>query len=138
MRQKIKGDFFDPSFLLSAFFAWIISAMILLIISSIILNEMGCSEKSLGYVSSAISFITAVTAGISAGRKRKAGSVYTALLTATALVTTLLTIGFLVEGSAIEPSAVMSVISFSFTGCMLGAVFFAVPTQKKKRYRPQI
>ena len=138
MRPKLKGEYYDSAFLLSAVFVWLMSALLLLIISSIILNEAGCSEKSLGYVSSLISFLSALAAGIAAGRKRKAGTLYTALLTASVLVTALLTIGFLISGPSIEPSAVMSLISFSFTGCMVGVVFFSNPVQKRKKYRPQL
>lgn len=138
MRPKIKGEYFDFAFLISAFFAWMMCALALLLISSIILYEVGCTEKSLGYVSSGISFVSAAVCGASAGRKRRNGALFTALLTATVLVVALLTVGFLVNGAAISPSAVMSVISFSFTGCMLGAVFFSVPLHRKKRHRPQI
>ena len=138
MRPKIKGEYFDFAFLISAFFVWMMCALVLLLISSIILYEVGCTEKSLGYVSSTISFVSAAVSGAAAGRKRKNGALFTALLTASVLVVVLLTIGFLVNGSGISPSAVMSVISFSFTGCMVGVVFFSTPIHRKKRYRPQI
>jgi len=136
--QKIKGEYFDPRFLLSAAFAWLVSALILLLLSSILLNELGCTEKSLGYTSSAISFAAAMIAGMAAGRKRKAGAVYTALLTASAMVTALLTIGFMINGNEIEASAVMSVISFSFAGCLVGVVMFTGSGKNKKRYRPKL
>ncbi len=139
MPQKIKGEYFDPRFLLSAAFTWLISALVLLLVSSIILNEAGCStEKSLGYTSSVISFASALMAGIAAGKKRKVGAAYTALVTAAAMVTALLTIGFLINGTAIEASAVMSVISFSFAGCLVGAVLFTGSTSNKKRYKPKL
>ena len=137
MRPKIKGEYFDSAFLFNALMAWIISATLLLLIASVLLNELGCTEKSMGYVSSLISFIAALVAGITAGRKRKAGTLYTAMLTASVLVTALLTLGFMIEGVELVPSSVMSVISFSFTGCMVGTVFFS-STSSKKRYKPKV
>ncbi len=138
MYPKPKGEYYDPTFLLSAFFTWLITAVSLLLVSTIILSETGCSEKSLGYTSSAVSFLSAMAAGIAAGRKRKAGAVYTALLTAVALTTLLLTVGFLVNGNSIEASSVMSVVSFSFSGCLVGLIFFTFPVQTKKRYKPKL
>ena len=138
MRPNIKGEYLDYTFLPGAIFAWFASAITLLLVSSVVLTELGCGEKILGYVSSAISFVSAAVAGVVAGGKRRTGLLYTALLTASALVVLLLTLGFLINSSAVEPSSVMSVISFSITGCMVGAVFFSTYGYKKKKYRPRI
>jgi len=137
LRSKLKGEYQDFSFLPAALFVWLLSALVLLVISSVILNEAGCSEKSLGYVSSLLSFGTAAAAGVAAGRKRKAGAFYTALVTAFVLVTALLTAGFLISSDMIEPSAVMSLVSFSFAGCLVGAVLFPVRKKSKKKQRPK-
>ena len=137
MRPYLKGEYYDSGFLLSAFAVWLISAFSLLVVSSVILNEVGCSEQTLGYVSSAISFVSALSAGIAAARKRKSGKIYTALLTASVLVTSFLTLGFLIKGAEIEPSAIMSIISFTFSGCMVGAIF-PISCKIKKQYRPRI
>ncbi len=138
MHKKMKADYFDPVFLLSAFFYWFLCALILLIICSIILNESGASEKGIGYSSSVISFISAVAAGTAAGRKRNAGAFYTAILTAVALIIALLTLGFVINGSLIEPSSVMSVVSFTFSGCLVGVFFLSEIGRKKKKYRPKL
>ena len=99
MHKYLKGEYYDSGFLLSALFAWVLSAVLLLLIASIVMNEIGCSEQSIGYVSSLISFVAALSAGIAAARKRKNGVLYTALLTASVLVTALLTLGFIINGS---------------------------------------
>ena len=138
MRPKIKGEYFDPTFLFRAFFAWFLSALLLLIIASIILKECEASERVMAYASSTISFIAALVAGVSAKKKGRAGSIYTSLLTASALVTALFTIGFLIDGSNIVPSSVMSVISFTFSGCLVGTVLVSLPDNKKKQYKPRI
>ena len=137
MRPYLKGEYYDSGFLLSAFAVWLICAFSLLVISSVLLNELGCSEQTLGYASSAISFISALAAGIVASRKRKSGKMYTALLTASVLVTAFLTLGFLIQGSEIQPSAIMSIISFTFSGCLVGGI---IPSsfKTKKQYKPRI
>lgn len=137
MRSIIKGDGYDPAFLLSSAFVWLISASILLIISAVILCEIGCTEQSLGYVSSFISFGSALAAGAAAARRRKKKNLYTALLTAAALVIALLTVGFLIDGIEIEASAIMSVVSFTFAGCVVGVISFSSGV-KRKQYRPNI
>ena len=137
MRPYLKGEYYDSGFILSAVLAWILSAALLLLICSILLNELGCNEQSLGYVSSLISFLAAVAAGVAAARKRKSGLLYTALITASVIVTALLTLGFLINGPDIEPSAIMSIISFSYSGCLVG-MFFYTPGRKRKHYKPRI
>ena len=137
MHKYLKGEYYDSGFLLSAVFTWVLSAVLLLLIASIVMNEIGCNEQSIGYVSSLISFVAALSAGIAAARKRKNGVLYTALLTASVLVTALLTLGFIINGSDIEPSAILSIISFTFTGCLAGVVFYS-PAKKRRQYKPRI
>ena len=138
LRQYLKKEYYDSSFLISAVVAWLITAFILLIICTVLLSELGCSEQSLGYTSSIISFLSALAAGITASKKRKSGTIYTALLTASVLIIALLTLGFMIDGSALQPSAIMSIISFTFSGCLVGIILVLVPIKKKKRYRPNI
>lgn len=137
MLSNVKGEYFDSAFLFSALIIWILCASVSILIASIILNEAGLGEKSIGYISSAISFVSAAAAGWAAAKKRKKGSLYTAGITGAVLVTALLTIGFLVNGTEIEPSAVMSVVSFTFAGCMVGSVLLYQPVKSKKKYTPR-
>ena len=138
MHPKIKAEYFEPAFLLSASFAWLISSTILLVIGAIILKESYANERVMAYVSSSISFLSAMTAGSVAKQKGRAGGFYIAMLTATFLVVALLTIGFLIDGSRIEPSSVMSVISFTFSGCLVGTIFNHKSENKKKQYRARM
>lgn len=138
MRTNLKGEYYDSSFLLAATFTWIISSLLLLLIATILLNEIGCSEQGFGYASSLITFLSAFAAGISAVKKRKTGLIYTALLTASVLVTALLTLGFIIDGPALEPSAILSIISFTFSGCLSAAVCDLIPINKQRKHRPRI
>lgn len=133
MLSGLKPEASDARIILSALAAWAVSAILLLCIASFVLSKLSVGEGAMGYVSSAISFLTAVCAGLSVGRRRSGGVVYPALITGAVLVTALLTIGFIVEGADIEASGVLSVVSFSFAGCLFGAVLFG--GKKQKNYR---
>ena len=126
----------DGSFLLSAGFAWLVAAAILLLIATLSANAIGLGERAMGYLSSGISFLAAVFAGMSAAHRGLSKSLPTALLTATTLVIALLTVGFLIEGESINPSAVLSIVSFTYAGVLFGV--FMQPRGKKggKRHRP--
>ena len=121
----------DGRFLLSAAAVWGLSALVLLCLAALTANLAGFGEAGLGRLSSAISFLAAAAAGAAAARKRQKGGFVTALLTATALVILLLTVGVIAEGRAMDPSAVLSVASFTYAGCLVGAVLF--PRQRKKQ-----
>lgn len=128
----------DLRFLPKALLGWVISAAVLLLLAAGIISKSTFSSASLGYVSSALSFLTALTAGAVAGRTRKGGALYAGLLTAAVLVICLLTAGFLAKGQDMEPSGILSVVSFSFAGCLFGSVFFSGKKNsgKKTRFRP--
>ncbi len=137
MLSNVKVEAWEPRTILSALAAWAVSALVLVCIASLILSKVSLGEGAMGYVSSALSFLSAVCAGAALGRSRSAALIYPALLTAAVLVTALLTIGFMVEGADLQASGVLSVVSFSFAGCLAGAVLFGgrKPVKHKKRYR---
>ena len=142
MLPNVKTGAGEARLILSALLVWSVSALTLLCVTAFALTKLSAGEGAMGYISSALSFLTAVCAGASVGKHSSGGVIYPALLTAavltTALLTTaLLTIGFIVEGSAIEAAGVLSVVSFTFTGCAFGAVLFGGKKRKnyKQRYR---
>ena len=92
----------------------------LLLVTSLIANTAGIGELGLGYMSSAISFFAAVAAGISAARRQSAARLPAALIAATALVIVLLTIGFLIRGEGMDSSAILSIVSFTYAGVVMG------------------
>ena len=122
-------DYSDAGFIASAAAAWMLAALPLLALASFILSRMDIGGGCIGYLSSGLSFLAAFFAGAAAGRVRKAGAVYTAAISAAVIATALLTVGFMIKGASIEASAVLSVVSFTFSGCLCGAV---LPGGKKK------
>lgn len=137
MLSNIKTEAWEPRTILSALAAWALSALVLLCVASLILSKLSVGEAAIGYVSSALSFLSAVFAGTAVGRAKNGVVIYPAMLTAAVLVTALLTIGFIVEGSDLQASGVLSVVSFTFTGCLFGAVLSGgkKPKNHKMRYR---
>lgn len=138
MLPNIKTGAGEARLILSALLVWLVSALVLLCAAAFILTKMSVGEGAMGYVSSALSFLTAVCAGAAVGRGSSGGVIYPALLTAAVLTTALLTIGFIVEGTSIEAAGVLSVVSFTFTGCAFGAALFGGGRKRKsfkQRYR---
>ena len=137
MLSNIKTEAWEPRTVLCALAVWAVSALVLLCIACLILSKVSLGEAAMGYVSSALSFSSAAFAGAVLGRGRAGGVVYPAMLTAAVLVTVLLTVGFIIEGADLQSSGVLSVVSFTFTGCLFGAVAAGGKKSKshRKRYR---
>lgn len=129
---------FDGKAAARAAAAWAMSAIVLLIIASAIINASNCGEYIMGYVCSALSFLSAFSAGAAAVGKGRKGTLYAGALTGAVITTALLTVGFIVKGSETEASAVLSVVSFTFAGSIAGAVIFGRGSaSKRKRYAPR-
>lgn len=120
-------------FLLSALLSWLVSAAVLLPAAALVLCKSNISSDCVGYISSALSLAAATFAGIAAAKRREEGKIYTALLTAATLITVLLTAGFLIKGSDMGSSGILSVITFTLSGCLIGAVFAPKGRRRAKR-----
>ena len=138
MPVKQKTDYADAGFILPALKAWCLSALAALLLAAVILSRLDLGGGCVGYMSSALSFISAVFAGAAAGKVRKTGVLYTAAVSAAVIVIALLTVGFIVAGAELGSSGVISVVSFTFAGCLAGAVFFGDRGKTRRRGpRPQ-
>ena len=109
-------------FLIRGILAWIITALTLLAAASIIFSSSYISSEFLGYFSSAISFFSALAAGLAACRRETKGLIYRALLTGAVITILLLSVGFAYEGQNLKPGGILSVVSFTLSGLLLGAV----------------
>ncbi len=101
--------------------AWAGTALVLLLLTALILSRTGTGSAVLGYLNSALSFLSALAAGIAAGGQKGSGGLGQALVTAVTLIILLLGMGFLLADS-LNPSGVLSVVSFTLTGVLLGAL----------------
>ena len=107
--------------LLRAMGAWALAALVLLPLAALLLSRLPIGSAALGYWSSALSFLAAFFAGLTAGDRRREGSVPACLLAGLLLSIALLTLGIL-TGGGLDPSGILSVVSFTFAGVLLGGV----------------
>lgn len=128
----------DGSFLLNAAAAWFLSAVLLIGIASVLANTAGMGEQGIAYLSSALSFLCAAAAGAAAAKKSPSNGFVTALMTGSFLVILLLTAGFLTAGRNLDPSSILSLVSFSYAGALVGTLLMpktVKKSSKKRNYR---
>ena len=124
LNDRERGDLL---FLLKAAYAWFITAGILLIIVSLLIWKTSLDSSCIGYLSSLISFLAAVSAGFAAVRLKSG------LIGSLAIVIFLLTCGFLIAGEKMTGAAMVSVASTTIAGGMLGSCVLAAVFPGKKR-----
>ena len=118
--------------LLRAMGAWVLSALLLLPLAALLLSKLPIGSAALGYWSSSLSFLTAFFAGLTAGDRRREGSLSACMLAGLLLSIALLTLGIL-TGAGLDPSGILSVVSFTFAGVLLGGIFSAGGGKRHKR-----
>lgn len=116
--------------LLRAFLVWLAAALTGCLLSACAIRAHAVNSSVLGYVSSALSFLCALLAGAfgAAGERRLPSG----LLCGAGLSVLLLTLGFLIAGKNMDPSGILSVLSFTFAGCLSGACLFGVGKKETK------
>ena len=95
MLPNVKTGAGEARLILSALLVWAVSALALLCVTAFALTKLSAGEGAMGYISSALSFLTAVCAGASVGKHSSGGVIYPALLTAAVLTTALLTLSLI-------------------------------------------
>jgi putative membrane protein (TIGR04086 family) len=119
--------------ILKSLLLWTASALALLTIASIILSTTDIGSETVGYVSSAISFLCAVAAGTATVKQNGDKPLIQALVTAIILVILCLTMGFLARGHELNASGILSVVSFSISGVLLGSVLTGNKRRKTRK-----
>ncbi len=118
--KSVRG--IEIKFLLRGFIVWAVTALILLLVASAILSKCSVSSTAIGYISSALSFLSAFFAGMFALKGNKSGLLVKGLILSAALTVFLITIGFIVKGDSMKSSGILSVVSFTFSGGLFGCV----------------
>ena len=116
--------------LLLAVLVWWLSALILCVLAAAVLRAHDAGSEVFGYVSSALSFVCAFLAGAIGLRGR--GGVGAAMLCACGLCLMLLSVGAAAGRRAPDPSGVLSVLSFSLTGFLAGALLTGRKVETKQ------
>ncbi len=130
-------------FLLKAMLIWPAAAVILLILCTAIISGFNISASSVAYFSSGISFLSAMSASIAVSAGQTGRKLKYALLTGLVLTVMLLMLGFIVEGRDLSADGVLSVISFTMAGTVVGGVLApssksgkTKKMSKSKRWKP--
>ena len=118
--------------LLQGLLAWIAATTVLLIIASLLIAKEKIPYPAVGYLCSLLSFLAAVFAGAHVERAGR-GGLLSATILAGFLVIVLLTFGYMVGGKEMAPSGIISVVSFTISGCLLGSVLLGRGKGKGKK-----
>ncbi len=133
MQNNKTDTVFKAGYFLRAAVVWCICAAALLLPAAAVLSFRATTVQSLAYVSASVSFLAAFAAGVTVGKGRQRAAFPCAILTALILIALLLTVGFLIRGSAPEPAGVLSVVSFTLAGCVTGALLFSASGKTRNR-----
>ncbi len=133
---KTLGSSPGPGLLARSLCAYVFSALLLLVLAAFILSRSDVGSHVLGYVSSGISFLAAFLSTHLLLRYQKSNSLLSPILFGVLLVILLLTIGFLAGEHSLEPSGVLSVVSFTFAGALLGGLLPLRLPRRSSRRRP--
>ena len=131
--ERKGAEAIDIRFLLSSMLFWFISSMILLPLAALGAHVFECGENALAYLSSSLSFLTSLLAGSKAMHIRKRNAIGTAFVTGVCIIILALTLGFIVAGEKLDAAGILSVVTFTISGSLMGAVFF--PGSKKQGRR---
>lgn len=129
MEKRINFSF---SFLLRALAAWIITVLPLLFIGAFIANKLSVDTSGLAYISAALSFIAAATAGARGASAWQGARLVCGLLCGGFITVILLMLGFIIAGGELSSGGIMSTASFTIAGCVLGSVLGGHGKKKKK------
>lgn len=116
--------------LFRALLIWCLIAFLLLVSASLVLSRLPVGSSVLGYVSSSVNFLAALAAGVSLNRG-ESNSIYPFLLLALLLLILLLTIGFLAGDRSLNPSGILSVVTFTVSGVLAGTLFHPRSSRRK-------
>lgn len=113
-----------------AVLCWFAVAPLITAAAALILCRGGITYKTLGYGSSALSFILAVLAAATAIKISGMRKLLTGIICGTALSVLLISFGYIAAGEKISASGIISVITFTMCGALCASIF--TPTRKIK------
>lgn len=126
----------DLLFLLKAAVVWMGAALILLLLCSAIISGFNLSSSSVAYFSSAISFVSAFAASYAVTRGTQVKRLKYGITTGLVLTVFLIMLGFIARGRELSADGVLSVLSFTLSGALVGCIF--TPRTKRSRVRSVI
>lgn len=112
---------------------WLVTAVVLLLLFSLIVSRFATSSRVLAYFNSALSFLTAAAAGAAASKGRSQGRVLVGLLTGVLLTAILCITGLMIRRGMLSSDGIISLVSFTMAGALFGSVFLAPKDRKARR-----
>ena len=119
-------------FLFKAWAAWLFSAVFFLLVFGLLIEYSSCSSTHMAYLCSLLSFLASVSAGLIAVRSSRLSYFVTGVACALSTLALLLLVGLLFDRKSFDSGAVLSLVSFTLSGYLVGA-FFSGKTRKKHR-----
>lgn len=110
---------------------WLVAAAVLSFLAAVFVRALEVPSAQFAYISSFLSFAAALLAGL--GGRQEGGNLLRALAGGIGLCLVLLTAGCLIGGKTQDASSLLSVVSFSLTGWLLGNVLFNSKKTETKR-----
>lgn len=107
---------------------YLLTGMLLVPIAALIADQTRLSEAQFGILCSVLSFLCALSAGLAGRRGVPAG-----LCIGILLCLVLLTLGVLVGAGTPDNSGILSVVSFTLSGCLVASVFFRKAKKRARR-----
>lgn len=111
--------------------AWCVCALCLTLAAAGVMTLADIPASAVGYICSALSFASAFFAGVCAMRVRERGALTLGLAVGTAATIIALTLGFIISESGLDADGVLSVVTFTLSGALVGALL--CPKGKKRR-----
>lgn len=133
MNSNNKKTSFELRRLLKSIGVWLVAALLLLLISSVIISAADLKASSFGYFSSAVSFLSAFAAGLASSRGKADFTWITGLLFGAVMTVFLLMIGFLVAGNQLSADGVISVAAFTLSGSLLGSFLASASSSRRRK-----
>ena len=119
-------DLPEARFVLTALLTWLAAALICALAGAFAISAAEVSARTVGYISSALSFAAALAAGARAMRERRKNAAITGIISGVAITTLALTLGFITAGEKISADGVLSVVTFTLSGALSGSVFLGM------------
>lgn len=116
--------------------AWGLCSLMLSLSAALLMTLVDIPAGAVGYICSSLSFASALFAGMRAMRGKERGALVLGLAVGTAVTIIALTLGFLISENALDADGVLSVVTFTLSGALAGALLS--PKGKKRRKRKHV
>lgn len=135
MEKNARAQGADLSFMPRVGVAWLLTALLLLLISTAIITLADLKASCFAAFGAAAGFLAAAAAGFNAKRNSDRPVWLAAGISAIALTIFLLTIGFLISDNKMQAEGILTVVITTGVGCFVGAILASHTKKLQKKNR---